>query len=258
MSERMTAPMDLMRSCLSVWVWFEVSLVAIVGTTIQGVLLAVTFPFDRTRRIAGRFFRLTAVTAARLSPMWRFRTLGTVPKPMNGHTVVVSNHMSHLDSFLLSFLPWEMKWLAKSSLFKIPFVGWGMRWAGDIPVVRGAAGSINIAMEKCAEYLRLGMPVCIFPEGTRSTQEGMLPFKDGAFRLAIETGSDVLPVAVAGTRKALPKHSWKFNFSRGVVKVGQPIPTKGMGRDHVEQVKAAARAQIEAMLQEIQPMAEVP
>lgn len=253
----MTSTMDFVRSCLSVWIWFEVSLVAIIGTTIQALLLAVTFPFDRTRRIAGRFFRLTAVTAARLSPMWRFRTLGQVPKPMNGHTVVVSNHMSHLDSFLLSFLPWEMKWLAKSSLFKIPFVGWGMRWAGDIPVVRGAGDSINVAMAKCAEYLRAGMPVCIFPEGTRSTHEGMLPFKDGAFRLAIETGSDILPVAVAGTRKALPKHSWKFNFSKGVVKVGKPIPTTGLNTDHIDALKAAARLQIETMLLEIQPLTEL-
>src|SRR6185437_5294440 len=145
----MTDRMDFVRACLSIWVWFEVSVVAIVGSLLQAVLLLVTLPFDRTRRIAGRFFRLTAVTAARLSPMWRFKTLGTMPRPFNGHTVVVSNHMSHLDSFLISFLPWEMKWLAKSSLFKIPFIGWSMRWAGDIPVVRGATDSINVAMAKC-------------------------------------------------------------------------------------------------------------
>jgi len=165
--------------------------------------------------------------------------------------------MSHLDSFLISFLPWEMKWLAKSSLFKIPFIGWSMRWAGDIPVVRGATDSINVAMAKCAEYLRQGMPVCIFPEGTRSTSESMLPFKDGAFRLAIETGSDILPIAVAGTRRALPKHSWKFNFSRGVVKVGQPISTAGMTAEHIAEIKVAARQQIEAMLAEILPLTEM-
>jgi 1-acyl-sn-glycerol-3-phosphate acyltransferase len=249
--------MDFLRAPLSIWVYFELTIVSIIGTLIEGLLLLVTLPFDRTRRIPGRFFRLTAVLAARLSPMWRFRTLGIIPKPMNGRTVVVSNHMSHLDSFLISFLPWEMKWLAKSSLFKIPFIGWGMGWAGDISVVRGTGSSINNAMEKCAEYLKMGMPVCIFPEGTRSTEAGMLPFKDGAFRLAIETGSDVLPIAVAGTRRALPKHSWKFNFSRGVVKVGTPISTAGMGREQVDIVKAQAREQIEAMLAEIMPMTEI-
>jgi 1-acyl-sn-glycerol-3-phosphate acyltransferase len=246
--------MSFVRACLSVWVWVAVALVAILGSVLQGCLLAVTYPFDETRRIAGRFFRLMAVTAVKLSPMWRFRALKPYPRKLR-HTVVVSNHMSHLDSFLISHLPWEMKWLAKKSLFKIPFIGWSMRAAGDIPVDRGAGASIGVAMRQCAEYLKRGMPVCIFPEGTRSTSEALLPFKDGAFRLAIETGSDILPIAVAGTHKALPKHSWKFNFSRGLVKVGTPISTRGLGTDDVGVVRDQARAQIEAMLDELRPMA---
>ncbi|HET6345737.1 MAG TPA: lysophospholipid acyltransferase family protein [Myxococcota bacterium] len=246
--------MNLLRACLSVWIWIAVALVAILGSVFQACLLAVTYPFDETRRIAGRFFRLMAVTAVKLSPMWRFRALKPYPSELR-NTVVVSNHMSQLDSFLISHLPWEMKWLAKASLFRIPFIGWSMRAAGDIPVHRGAGASVNLAMRRCAEYLEQGMPVCIFPEGTRSTSEALLPFKDGAFRLAIETGSDVLPIAVAGTHKALPKHSWKFNFSRGLVKVGTPISTRGLSVDDITAVKAQARAQIEAMLEELRPLA---
>ena len=134
--------------------------------------------------------------------------------------MVVSNHESNADPFLVSFLPWEMKWLGKASLFRIPVVGWMMRMAGDIPVERGDSDSAKEAMAACERWLARGMPVMLFPEGTRSKDGQLLPFKDGAFRLAIETGADVLPVAVAGTREALPKHSWKFGRAEGRVTIG--------------------------------------
>src|SRR5262249_24056523 len=81
------------------------------------------------------------------------------------------------------------------------------------------------AMAACARWLARGMPVMLFPEGTRSKVGQLLPFKDGAFRLAIETGAELLPLAVAGTGTALPKHSWKFGRAQGRVTVGTPIPT---------------------------------
>jgi 1-acyl-sn-glycerol-3-phosphate acyltransferase len=161
--------------------------------------------------------------------------------------VVVSNHESQADPFLISFLPWEMKWLGKEVLFRVPFLGWSMRLAGDVPVRRGTRTSVEDAMKTCARWLERGVPVMIFPEGTRSPDGALLPFKDGAFRLAIETGADILPIAVSGTRRALPKHSWRFGLSRARVTVGQPIPTRGRSLDDVEGLKAEARAQIEAM-----------
>ena len=97
----------------------------------------------------------------------------------------------------------------------------------------------------------------IFPEGTRSKTEDLLPFKDGAFRLAIEQGADVLPIAVSGTRRALPKHSWRFATSRGLVTVGTPISTKGMTLADVERLKEQARAQILALRDTLRPMTTV-
>src|SRR5690606_8565255 len=102
------------------------------------------------------------------------------------------NHESNADPFLISFLPWEMKWLAKASLFRVPVVGWCFRLAGDIPVHRGDAGSARTAMARCRGWIERGVPVMIFPEGTRSRTEELLPFKDGAFRLAVETGASIL------------------------------------------------------------------
>jgi 1-acyl-sn-glycerol-3-phosphate acyltransferase len=161
--------------------------------------------------------------------------------------VVVGNHESNADPFLVSFLPWEMKWLGKASLFRIPVVGWMMRMAGDIPVERGDSDSAKEAMAACTRWLDRGMPVMLFPEGTRSKDGQLLPFKDGAFRLAIETGAEVLPVAVAGTGTALPKHSWRFGRAEGRVTVGTPLSTAGLTLADVEGLKARARAEIELL-----------
>jgi 1-acyl-sn-glycerol-3-phosphate acyltransferase len=168
--------------------------------------------------------------------------------------VVVSNHESNADPFIISLLPWEMKWLGKASLFKIPFVGWSMWLAGDIPVRRGEKDSAQEAMNTCARWLDKGMPIMIFPEGTRSKTDELLPFKDGAFRLAIEKGADVLPMAVSGTRRALPKHSWRFATSRALVTVGTPISTQGMTLDDVERLKNMAREQILALRASLVPL----
>jgi 1-acyl-sn-glycerol-3-phosphate acyltransferase len=235
-----------MTAVASLWAWFEIVLVVIAGFFVQLVLAVLAAPFDRGRLVAGRFFRWMGIAAAKLNPSWDFGVLGPARKPA-ARTVVVSNHASNADPFLISSLPWEMKWLSKASLFRIPFIGWSMWLAGDVPVKRGEKSSAEEAMRVCARWIERGVPVMIFPEGTRSKTPELLPFKDGAFRLAIETGADVLPIAVAGTSEALPKHSWRFGRARARVTVGEAISTKGMTLESVETLKVEARARIEAL-----------
>jgi 1-acyl-sn-glycerol-3-phosphate acyltransferase len=231
---------------LSIWTWFEIALVAFVGFFVQAALGLLTLPFDRRRAVVGRAFRLVGVVASWLTPYWHFSVVGPTPR-VRGRTVVVSNHESQADPFLISHLPWEMKWLGKASLFRIPVVGWMMWLAGDIPVRRGDSASGKGAMAVCAKWLARGMPVMIFPEGTRSPDGNLLPFKDGAFRLAIETGADVLPVAVSGTREALPKYSWRFQNAYARVTVGTPLSTQGLTLADVETLKTSARVQVEGL-----------
>jgi 1-acyl-sn-glycerol-3-phosphate acyltransferase len=95
----------------------------------------------------------------------------------------------------------------------------------------------------------------LFPEGTRATESDLLPFKDGAFRLAIETGADVLPMAVAGTSTALRKHDWKAHYSRGLVTVGTAISTAGMTLADLPRLKAEAREQILALRETLRGLA---
>jgi 1-acyl-sn-glycerol-3-phosphate acyltransferase len=238
---------EAIRTVLSAWTWSMIAGTVVGGFGLQVPLALFTFG-DKTRRVPGRFVRDLGVVISKANPMWDFKIHGELPAYVPSKTVVVSNHVSNSDAFLIAHLPWEMKWLGKDSLFKIPVFGWLMRLAGDVPVKRGAKDSIKDAMALCRDHLDRGMPVMIFPEGTRSKDASLLPFKDGAFRLAIETGADVLPMAVAGTKTALPKHSWRFGFSKGLVTVGEPIPTLGKTLADLEDIKADARAQIERMV----------
>ncbi|MBX5481133.1 MAG: 1-acyl-sn-glycerol-3-phosphate acyltransferase [Myxococcaceae bacterium] len=246
-----------MDALLSVFAWAMMVVIVIAGFFIQLVLFVLTAPFDRGRRISGRWLRLMAVGFAKVSPFWHFRIHGEAPARPTRRTVVVSNHVSNADVFLISLLPWEMKWLAKSELFKVPFVGWSLWLAGDVPVTRGQKASGHHALELCKRWLERGVPVAIFPEGTRSASGELGAFKEGAFKLAIDAHADILPVAVAGTRRALPKHSWKFGRARGLLAVGQPLSTEGLGPGDVEALKAKARAAIESLRATIVPLTEI-
>jgi 1-acyl-sn-glycerol-3-phosphate acyltransferase len=153
-------------------------------------------------------------------------------------------------------VPFEMKFLTKSTVFNIPVFGWLQRLAGDVGIVRTEKDSIKNAMTKCKRWIDIGMPVIFFPEGTRSADDELLPFKDGAFRLAIETGADVLPLALAGTAAAIRKGGAMMGFSKGLITVGKPIPTSGMTMDDLQTLKETARQQIIELLKEIRPLSD--
>ena len=115
----------------------------------------------------------------------------------------MANHESFVDMLLISHIPWEMKWLSKESIFKIPLLGWMMRMSNDILLRRGDKRSIIAAMRDANDRLDHRLSVMIFPEGTRTRDGSLGEFKDGAFRLAIEKGCPILPLVVDGTRTAL-------------------------------------------------------
>lgn len=231
----------LWQSVLSVWAWFVLVACILLWFPLLIISLVLTAPFDRGRYVTGYLFRRIGPVMAKLNPLWRFRYSGTMPTDPRRPFVVVSNHESFADILLISHLPWEMKWLSKAELFRIPVMGWMMWLAGDIPVKRGVGPSAVEAMERCREVLRRRVSVMIFPEGTRSKTAEMLPFKDGAFRLAIEAGVPLLPLAVYGTRTALPKHGWRFGRSRAEVRVLEPVETAGLTLGDVPQLKARIR-----------------
>jgi 1-acyl-sn-glycerol-3-phosphate acyltransferase len=237
--------MRLVRTLQNWWAWTELVLVVMLGTPVVALIYAVTAPFDPGRYAAGRAFRLVGVTALRLNSLWRFRTRGSLADARRPY-VVVANHESYADVFLISCFPWEMKWLSKDTMFKIPFMGWMMRMAGDIKLVRGNRDSAADAILQCRDRLSKKVSVMIFPEGTRSRSWEMLPFKDGAFRLAIESGAPILPIAVVGTRHAMAKGTFRFLPARAIAQVLEPLATAGMTLADVATLKQQTRERIEA------------
>ncbi|BAH37416.1 acyltransferase [Gemmatimonas aurantiaca T-27] len=230
---------------LNWWAWVETVVCVLIGTPIVAIVYAFTAPFDKGRYAAGRAFRLVAVCATRINGLWSFHTRGRLADPRRPY-VVVANHESYADVFLISCFPWEMKWLSKDTMFKIPCMGWMMQMAGDVKLVRGNRDSTLDAIAQCRDRLAKRVSVMIFPEGTRSRTSEMLPFKDGAFRLAIESGAPILPIAVAGTRNAMAKGTFRFLRSRALAEMLEPIETKGMTMADIGTLKQMTRERIDA------------
>jgi 1-acyl-sn-glycerol-3-phosphate acyltransferase len=211
---------------------------------------------DPTQRVPGQWMRRLGRTTSALTPLWKFHVEGEAPADVDARPyVVVANHESLADPFLLSWLPWDMRWVAKRELFEIPLIGLVFKFSGDIPLVRGESGSIKSTMAACRESLDNGMSIMMFPEGTRSKNGQLLSFKDGAFRLAIEAGVPILPVAIVGTKDCLQKGSKRLGMANAVARVLPVISTEGATLDDVASIRERARASIQAAVDEMRASA---
>jgi 1-acyl-sn-glycerol-3-phosphate acyltransferase len=200
---------------------------------------------DPTHRLAGRWLRNFGKLTSFLTPLWKFSVEGTPPADIATRAyVVVSNHESNADPFLLSWLPWDMRWIAKEELFKLPFFGLLLRFGGDISLQRADRQSVQVMLAECRKTLLGGLSIMIFPEGTRSRDGHLRPFKDGAFLLAIETGAPILPVAIAGTRTCLPTGSAALGQARALARVLEPIETAHLTTNDLASLREQTRERI--------------
>jgi 1-acyl-sn-glycerol-3-phosphate acyltransferase len=139
----------------------------------------------------------------------------------------MSNHQGSYDIFaLLGHLPYQFKWLAKKELFSIPFFGWAMAAAGYISIDREGTRETVEAMNVAAQKIQDGMSVVIFPEGSRSPDGSIQPFKKGGFTLAIKSKVPIVPIAISGSRDIMPKD--KLTATAGEIRmfVDHPIETQ--------------------------------
>lgn len=234
------------RGVLSALLWAAIFVIVVVWVVLLAVIFVFTVPFDPGRYTVGRWFRRAAVTCVAINPLWRFRTSGVMIRDPRRPYVVVANHESYADIFLISHLPWEMKWLSKVEVMRLPLMGWLMRMAGDIPVHRGDKRSRAEAMNGIRDRLSKNVSVIVMPEGTRSPTADMLPFRDGAFRIAVELGLPVLPIAVAGTRNAMAKGSFRFNRATAEARVLEPVETANLTKADVPRLREEIRDRIQA------------
>src|SRR3984885_5609510 len=128
-------------------------------------------------------------------------------------SIFMSNHVSNLDPpIILPFLPFRTAFFIKRSLLKIPLVGFGMRLAGFVPVDRdGRLESARESVQAANKVLASGVYISTFPEGTRSRDGRLLPFKKGPFYLAMESGASVVPVSIWGSERMMTKGSLRIH-----------------------------------------------
>lgn len=129
--------------------------------------------------------------------------------------------------------------------------GWGLQLAGDIGLDRSDAASALAVMNKARRYLAKGMSVSIFPEGTRSADGKLLPFKPGAFKLAVQAGVPLLPVVVSGAGRGMPKGGAWIHPARLTVRVLDPVRTEGLRAGDVRALREDVRNRMQSALDEI-------
>jgi 1-acyl-sn-glycerol-3-phosphate acyltransferase len=146
--------------------------------------------------------------------------------------VFMANHLSTIDIWALYVaLPLPVRMIAKKQLASIPLFGWAM-WAGRFIFIDRQNGvSARRSIERATERIRAGASVLLFPEGTRSRDGQLQPFKKGGFHMAIDAGAPIVPVALQGTRELMPRGSLRVKPGRVKVTIGAPIPTEGLGAD---------------------------
>lgn len=236
-----------MKSIQSALIWTANGLLVLLWLP----LLAIVRLFDRdpAHYATGRVFRFIGNLFTRTNPLWRVHVEGDFPDDPRHPYVVVSNHQSNADIPVISRLPWEMKWVAKAELFRLPIVGWLLRLAGDIAVDRRDSKSRARVLVAARRYLRDRCSVMFFPEGTRSRDGRVRSFAPGAFRLAIDAGVPILPLAVDGTRDALPKHGWRFgNAIDARLCVLPPVSTEGLTTRDADALRDRVRQSIVAQI----------
>ena len=177
-----------------------------------------------------------------LVPGWKASVEGIQHIPLNKKFVMVANHESHTDIFVVLLLGIQFRFIAKASLLKVPLVGQAMNGAGYISVDRGNRRSQMDALKESKRVIEEGRPMFFFAEGTRSLNGEMLPFKVGAFKIAKETEAMIVPICLKGTRTLLVKGSITPGKSNVMVKILPPIPS--LPGEELDQWAARTREQI--------------
>jgi len=171
--------------------------------------------------------------------------------------IFAANHQSQFDIFVLQgYLPYNFRWLAKKELFQVPIWGAAMKKAGYIPVDRSHGRQAVKSLDKAAKRIAEGTSVIIFPEGTRSRDGKLQPFKAGGMVLAIKSAVELVPVAISGTFAILPKGSLMLHPGRVVIRIGMPIPTQDYRLNQKHELALLLQKKVAVMLDHDDPETE--
>lgn len=200
---------------LAYWTFFGVSAVILFGGAVA-IWLA-TLPFDPTRRLLHRYTCWWSTLYVRCLPGCRLVIEGREKIRPGVAYVLVANHQSLTDIMALGALNVPFKWVSKKEVFRLPCIGWNMTMNQYVRVDRGNVRSVRQTMAECRNWLRRGVSLFLFPEGTRSKTGELQPFHGAAFKLAAECACPVVPIVVDGT---LPIYrGWRVEAWPGTITI---------------------------------------
>src|SRR5262249_42698296 len=200
------------------------------ATIVMGTLSLLTTLLDSSGRIPHQIARAWARILLAVSFI-RVRAEGLPKIDPEASYVFVANHSSFMDiPAILALVPSEFRFFAKKGLFRIPFLGTHLKRAGHLAVDRTSPrASLKTMTQGAAIVARTGVSVLLFPEGGRSgAREGLREFREGAAYIAIKAGVPIVPVAIVGLQELLPMGSFHIRAGRAVIRIGEPISTKGL------------------------------
>jgi len=231
------------------WSLLYVDPLIVLSTIVFGAISVVQSFFDRSgdSMIAtARRWARTLVAIARV----RVKVEGLEKIDPHRPYIFASNHLSYMDTpVVLSRIPVQFRFMAKSGLFQIPFLGTHLAQAGHIPVPLEDPRAAVKTLSHAAQIIRdRGISILIFPEGGRSDNGILQEFKEGAAYIAIKAGVPIVPVALIGTREILAMHSKTFRPGPVTLRIDDPIPTEGLRLSDRGELTAKVRNRIVAML----------
>ncbi len=189
---------------------------------------AILFPLispgeNKVHKIANLWARMLLWVAGT-----RVDVIGKENVLMEKPQIFMANHQSDFDILIvLAHIPGQFRWIAKKELFKIPIFGKAMRNAGYIEIDRQNHEKALKSLDEAAQKIREGKSVVTFPEGTRSRDGKIRPFKQGMFHLAIQAGVPIVPISIIGAHEIMPKRTLKVKPGRITMVIDRPVDVSG-------------------------------
>ena len=237
------------RRVLSLLFWTFLTVSSSLLFPVAVLIWALTAVFDRRLVWLHRFTSFWASLYTWLNPAWPVTVEGREKIRDDRAYVIVVNHQSLLDILVLFRIFRHFKWVSKIENFRVPLIGWNMSLNRYIKLVRGNRESVLQMMRDCEVALASGSSVMIFPEGTRSVDGHMRPFKPGAFEIAKRARCPIVPIALYGTARALPKRGYLLQGKHSIrIRVLEPIWPASFANLSIEELTERVQARIAAAL----------
>ena len=222
----------------------------IIATIVLGFLAIVVSFFSKNGNSVHRIAQLWGRSILWVGGIWT-QTTGFNNDLNDRSFIFMSNHQSNFDiPVLYSALPVQFRWLAKAELFRIPIFGSSMKGAGYISIDRSNRKSAFYSLAKAVEAIRNGTSVMIFPEGTRSRDGKLLPYKKGGFVMAVDAGVPIVPVVITGTHAIMPKGRLLIRRQCVRVHIGRPIETESFTRKSKDDLMVKVQSAMQEMISE--------